>query len=200
MPKLTVVIPTYTGDENLEQIALEAIRSYSYQADELIVCEDGGRYSPQMMALADVYIYNHKNEGFSVNVNRGWRYSTGDFTAIVSSDTRLYEGDILNLCIPGKVTSPEIVNQHIDRLAGPFFVVPKEIKEERGMLLEQMRTYCSDSEYDHRVKDIFEKVPQVKIFHHQAKSVTVAGVEGGEEQRKDRKIYERLIKEGIAAS
>ena len=197
--KLSVVIPTYTVDEHLEKLAIEAIRSYSYQADEIIVTEDGGRYSSQIMALADTYIYNHENKGFTYNVNRGWGFSRGLFTAIVSSDTRLNEGDILDLCIPGKVTSPEIVNQSIDGLAGPFFVVPREIKEERGLLLEDMRTYSSDSEYDHRVKDIFQKVSQVKIFHHQAQSVSAAGVEGGEEQERDRKIYQQLINEGRAS-
>lgn len=199
MPKLTVVIPTYTIDARLEEMAVECLQSYRFQADEIIVCEDGGRYSSQLLALADTYIYNHKNGGFSVNVNRGWRQSNADFTAIVSSDTRLYQGNIQELCIPDKVTSPEIINQSIERLAGPFFVVPKEIAKERGMLIEEMRTYSSDSEYDHRVKDIFQKVPSVIIYHHQAQTVSAAGVEGGVEQERDRAIYERLIKEGKAA-
>lgn len=200
MPKLTVFIPTYTLDPHLEELAIECLQSYRYQADEIIVSEDGGRFSSQLMALADTYIYNHKNGGFTKNVNRGWRFSDADYTAIVNSDTKLYQGDIRDLCIPGKVTSPEIINQGIDRLAGPFFVVPKTVKEERGLLLEELKTYSSDSEYDNRVKDIFVKVPSVIIFHHQAQTVKVAGVEGGKEQDRDRKIYEQLIKEGKAAS
>ena len=43
MSKLSVVIPTYTLDKELEEMALAAVKSYRYGADELIVCEDGGQ-------------------------------------------------------------------------------------------------------------------------------------------------------------
>lgn len=200
MPKLSLVIPTYTLSQKLEDMAVECIESYRAKGIEVIVTEDGGRFSPLLLENCDTYIYNKENKGFSVNVNRGWRFATGDYVAIVSSDTWLMRGNLLDLCVKGKVTSPEIVNQNIERLAGPFFVVPKKIAKERGYLLEQMRTYSSDSEYDHRVKDIFEKVDSVEIYHHQAQTVTQAGVEGGVEQQKDREIYQKLIEQGKAAS
>jgi hypothetical protein len=158
----------------------------------MIVVEDGGRYSPQIMALADIYIYSHGNVGFTKNVNRGWSLSTGDFTAIVNNDTYLQEGDIRQLCIPDKVTSPEIISQVIPRLAGNFWVTPKEIKEQRGMLNEAMKNYCSDSEYDERVADIFQKVPEVKIFHAISQTVKPTGIV--EKSREDEEIY-RKIKE-----
>jgi len=182
----------------LEVLTGVAVATYRDQVDELIIVEDHGLYSPTLMQLADVYIYNNINGGFTKNVNRGWRYATGDYVAIVNSDTRLVSGNLRDLCIPEKVTSPIIVNQSIPNLAGPFFVVPKKVTKKRGMLLEEMHTYCSDSEYDHRVADIFRKVHSVKIFHETAKTVTVAGVEGGEQQEKDRIIYERLKLEGKA--
>jgi glycosyltransferase involved in cell wall biosynthesis len=192
MQKLSIVIPTYTLTKELEDLALEAIRSYRAYADELIVTEDGGRYSPEIMAKVDTYIYNWQNKGFTSNVNRGWRQATGDFVAIASSDTYLFEGNPRDLMIEGKVTSPEIINQNIDALAGPFFVVPKEIAKERGYLREEMRTYSSDSEYDARVADIFQTVPSVVIYHHQAQTVTAAGVEGGEEMIRDREAYQKI--------
>lgn len=197
--KLSIVIPTYTIDKRLEDLALRAVKSYRTYADELIIAEDGGYFSPQLMALSDIYLYSHKNGGFSINVNRGWRVASGEYVAIVSSDTFLLEGNVRELCIEGKVTSPEIRNQNIERLAGPFFVIPQEVTKKRGYLLEEMRTYCSDSEYDHRVKDIFEKVPEVIIWHDQAQTVTLAGVEGGEEALRDRAIYNRLKSQGKAA-
>ena len=200
MPRLSLVIPTYTLNSALEQMAIECIESYKKKDIEIIVTEDGGRFSPLLLEKSDTYIYSQKNKGFSVNVNRGWRYATGDYVGIVSSDTWLMKGDLMDLCIKGKVTSPEIVNQNIERLAGPFFVVPKKIAKERGYLLEQMKTYSSDSEYDHRVKDIFQKVDAVEIYHHQAQTVSAAGVEGGEEQARDREIYKHLIDQGKAAS
>jgi len=200
MGKISLVIPGFTITKDIEEATVKCIKSYKYYAKEIIFTEDGGRYSPQIMSLVDSYIYNWENKGFSVNVNRGWRYCSGDYVAIVSSDTYLYEGDINDLCIPGKVTSPEVVNQNIPRLAGSFFVTPKEITKERGYLFEEMRTYASDSEYDHRVKDIFQKVPSVKIFHYQAMTVTQAGVEGGDEMQRDREAYAQLIREGKGAA
>jgi hypothetical protein len=192
----SMVIPTYTVNDDLERLTLRAIRSYRYFIDQLIVCEDGGRYSPQVMSLADIYIYRHGNKGFTKTVNDGWRMSDGDFTAIVNNDTYLYEGDLRKLCIPGKVTSPEIMNQTIPRLAGNFWVTPREIKEERGVLMEEMKMYCSDSEYDNRVADIFQKVSEVKIFH--AISQTVGTTGQINKSREDEDIYRRLKEEGKA--
>lgn len=197
--KISMVIPTYTLNKSMEEMALICADFYRSQVDELIITEDGGLFSQELYDLADRYIYNKKNTGFTRNMNIGWATAYGDYTMLVSSDTHLVSGDLNDLCIPMTVTSPEIVNQSIERLAGPFFVVPKEIKEERGMLLEEMKIYCSDSEYDHRVKDIFQKVPTVKVFHKMMQTVGPAGVEGGEQQRKDREIYQRLIEEGKAA-
>lgn len=198
MPTLSLVIPTYTLKPHLEQQAYTCALSYRDQVDELIITEDGGKYSKRLRDIADTYIYNKNNAGFTKNVNRGWKFASGDFVAIVNSDTFLMEGKLSDLCIPGKVTSPLIVNQYIDRLAGPFWVAPKEVTQELGYLLEPMIIYCSDSEYDQRVKNVFEKVDTVKIFHEMAQTVTEAGVEGGVQQAKDRKIYEQLIKEGKA--
>jgi len=192
MPKLSVVIPTYTLDKELEEMALEAVKSYRYDADELIVCEDGGHFSPELMSKCDTYIYTWKNGGFTKNVNRGWKFAHGDYVIIASSDTHLTKGSLRDLIVPGKVTSPVIINQNIPRLAGPLFCTPKEITDKIGYLREEMRTYCSDSEYDERTKDFFQKVPGVEIFHHQAKTVKKAGVEGGEEIKKDRKAYESI--------
>lgn len=195
-----IVIPTYTINDELERLALVCLNSYKDRGGRTIVCEDGGRFSPTLLGLADVYIYNSDNKGFSVNVNRGWRYSQADYTMIASSDTRLVEGSLHKLCMPGKVTSPEVINQHIPYLAGCFFVVPRDITEKYGYLMEEMRTYCSDSEYDHRVRGVFSKIPEVKIAHEMAQTVTGAGVEGGEEMARDREIYAELIKKGKAAA
>jgi len=62
-----------------------------------------------------------------------------------------------------------------------------------------MKTYSSDSEYDERVKDIFQKVSSVQIYHEMAQSVSAAGIEGGAEQERDRQIYAQMREKGIAA-
>lgn len=195
---LSVVVPTYTINPQLEKLALGCIASLGDQPDEIIVVEDGGLFSHKLATFADTYIYNTINKGFTANVNRGWRYATGDYVAIVNSDTELRSGSLFDLCIPNIVSSPTIVNEYVERLAGPFFVVPKEIKEARGMLLEEFKNYCSDSEYDHRVEDIFQRVPTVKIFHHMGQTTKAAGIDVLKETEKDREVYQRLREEGRA--
>lgn len=197
-PKLSLVIPAYTINKELERMTLMALSTYRDQVDELIVTEDGGMYSPKIMRYCDAYIYNAKNASFTKNVNRGWKYATGEYVAIVNSDTYLISGKLTDLCIPGKVTSPEIINQGIAFLAGPFWVVPATVAKERGYLLEEMVTYSSDTEYDMRVRDIFQKVPSVKIYHEQAQTVKAEGIEGGETQARDKAIYEDLVTRGLA--
>ena len=195
---ISVMIPTYTISDELEELAIRCALSYRGQVDQLIICEDGGRFSKDLMSLSDIYAFNKDNVGFTANVNRGWSLATGEFVFIVNSDTFLLKGKLKDLCIPGKVVSPLLKNQYIDRLAGPFWVTPRTVTKERGMLMEELKTYFSDSEYDERVKDIFQKVESVEIYHHQAKTVSAAGVEGGEEQQRDREIYANLIEEGRA--
>lgn len=197
LPYISMVIPTYTLNKDLEELAYRAACSYRPQVDELIIIEDGGLPSERLAKIANHYIY-HKNYGFTKNVNTGWKNASGKFVMIVNSDTYLLKGFLVDLCIKGKVVSPEIVNQYIERLAGPFWVAPKEVTKERGYLMEEMKTYSSDSEYENRVADIFQKVPFVQIYHEQAQTVKVAGIEGGVEQQRDREIYARLIAEGKA--
>ncbi len=192
--KLSIVIPTYTLTKDLEKIALRAVLSYKKQADEVIISEDGGKFSLQLMKVADIYCYSKHNVGFTKNVNRGWKIASGDFVAIVNSDTYLVEGNLKDLCIKDKVTSPVITNQHIDGLAGPFWVTPKEVAKEKGYLIEAMKTYYSDEEYKRRIANIFQKVPSVKIWHNMAETVTPAGIEG--KMDADKKVYETMRADG----
>lgn len=198
-PKISMVIPTYTVNKHLEDMTIQCVASYSSQVDEMIIVEDGGNPSQALAELADIYIYSKKNKGFTKNVNFGWKMAIGDFVMIVNSDTVLLHGGRLeDLCVEGRVTSPEISNQYIDGLAGPFFCVPRDVTEKMGYLMEEMHTYSSDSEYNNRIADIFQKIPSVKIYHEMAQSVKAAGVEGGEQQEVDRAIYQKLIDEGRA--
>jgi len=196
--KISMVIPCYTKTKDLEKQALWCAASYREQVDEMIVIEDGQMFSPALMQIANIYIYKTENTGFTKNVNDGWKFAHGEYVMIVNSDTQLKRGDLNDLCIEGKVTSPAIVNQEIKRLAGPFWVVPQKVTEKFGYLLEEMKTYSSDSEYDNRVAHIFQKVPSVEIYHEMAQSVRAAGIEGGEEQQRDREIYAQLIRDGKA--
>lgn len=187
----TIVIPTYSITDELAEMAVRCLKSYKNQCDRIIVCEDGMNYSDKLRQLSDVYIYNKQNVGFTANVNRGWKCAEGDFVGIVSSDTYLISGNLRDLCIPGKITSPIIENQSIENLAGPFWVTSKEALEKYGYLNETMKTYYSDTEYDERVRDCFQKVPSVVIHHNHAQSVRAAGVEGN--MTADREAYDFIF-------
>lgn len=195
---ITMVIPTYTITDELEELALFCAMSYRDQVDEMIITEDGGKFSQKLMDISDVYVYGKKNVGFTKNVNRGWKLSSGDFTMIVNSDTNLLQGNLRELCVPNKVCSPVIVNQYIERLAGPFWVVPKEVAKERGYLREELHTYESDSEYDNRVADIFQKVSGVEIYHKMHQTVDPAGVNTDEQKALDKQAHDKLLEEGEA--
>jgi hypothetical protein len=197
-PFLSMVIPTYTKSKHLEELAYIAACSYRKFVDELIIIEDGQMYSPKLQKIANTYIYVKKNQGFTKTVNSGWKLANGKYVAIVNSDTCLLSGNLRDICVEGKVTSPIIANQYIDRLAGPFWCTPREVTEKYGYLMEEMKTYSSDSEYDERIKDIFQKIDSVRIYHEQAQSVSEAGIEGGAEQDRDRQIYQKLKEEGKA--
>ena len=196
--KISLVMPCVILNEKLEQFALMCLGSYMDQVDEIVVVQDGGMFSTRLLQLADTYIYCKDNVGFTKNVNRGWKYASGDYVMIVNDDTQLRKGNLNDLCIPGKVTSPIIVNQFIPNLAGPFWVAPKEVTKERGYLMEELVTYSSDSEYEARVMDIFQKVETVEIYHEGAQTVKALGIEGGEEQERDRRIYQDLKEKGLA--
>jgi len=198
MPKISMVIPTYTLSRELEGFAIDAILSYRDQVDELIVSEDGGMFSYRIMDLVDKYIYNNTNVGFTKNVNNGWRLSTGEYTMIVNSDTSLEKGKLDDLCIEGKVTSPSISGQEIEYLAGPFFVVPRTVLFDRGYLLDSLHTYCSDSEFDNRVRDIFEPVDSVRVYHAVSQTVTPAGVNTERQHTIDEEQYKYLKEIGVA--
>lgn len=193
MTTVDIVIPTFTVNDWIKQLVVEAVASVDGQG-RIIIVEDGGKYYPIFSEIADVYIRFKKNGGYTKNVNQGLKFSDADFTVIMSSDTVLKEGKIKDLCIKGKVTSPEILNQGIDGMAGCFFVVSKAAKK-RGLLVETMKTYYSDEEYAKRINDIFEKIGKVKIYHHQSQTTKAAGVEGDyTEDKKQYKIHENISK------
>lgn len=198
LPKISMVIPTFTLTKELERLAVWCAASYRDQVDELIITEDGGMYSPQLMGLADIYIYNKDNGGFSKNVNSGWKHARGEYVMIVNSDTHLESGNLGNLCLEGRVTSPETINQLSEGLTGNFWCAPAEVTRKYGYLLEDLHTYCSDADYGHRTKEIFVHVPSVRIYHHMAKTTDQAGI-GEAQLEADREVYGKLIEEGKAS-
>lgn len=192
MRSISLVIPTYTLNRDLETMAVNCARGYREFADQLIICEDGGRQSKTLMQIADTYVY-HDNWGFSANVNSGWKIAKGDFTFIVNSDTYIESGNYEDLCISGQVTSPRMAG-HIRNgtfLNGAFFVVPREVRDERGMLREDLKMYYSDDDYYERVKDIFSQTDSVVIRHVYGATTSFLGDSWRDaESERDRKIFQ----------
>jgi GT2 family glycosyltransferase len=196
---ISVVIPAYTLNVDLETMCYNCARGYRGFADELIIVEDGGRNSPALRKLADKYIRHPDNVGFTKNCNMGWKEATGDYVFIVNSDTYIQNGNYEDLCIPGKVTSPRYPRmiRMEGFLCGSFFVVPREVTESRGMLDERYRTYYSDDDYGQRVRDIFQTVTSVEIGHVYGATTSTLGEEWRDnEAERDRKIFESLQKSG----
>lgn len=170
---ISMVIPTYTLNGELEEMAEFCAASYRNQVDELIITEDGGAYSKTLRDIADIYIYNKKNVGFTRNINKGWRIASEDFIMLVNSDTQLIAGDLKDLCVKGKVTCPIPQTEEKPYFWGAFFCVPKGISRGWGLYKEDLpdSNYGSDSEYGERIKPLYKPVRTIEILHHGAQTI-----------------------------
>lgn len=163
--KLSLVLPCYSLNNRLESLAIRAAQSYALQVDELIVSEDGGHVNPALVGYSDIYVYSAANTGFTAAVNRGWKLATGDYVIIANSDTWITSGTLKDLCIPDKVISPASMVTGSYPFCGAFFVVPRSVFEEYGMLDESMLHYYSDTDYARRVKAHLATSTGVTIRH-----------------------------------
>lgn len=204
--KLSVVLPIYTLSKKLEEMTLmAAVIGKMPEVDELIICEDGGMFSPRLFQAADVYLFSKQNEGFTKNVNKGLKLARGDYIAVINSDVQLSlsytnlqnHATLANLCIPGKVTSPKTLNQDVPGLAGHFFVLSRTVLNERGYLDERLKMFCSDADYERRVKDIFQQVPEVGIYHEINATLKEAGLMDGKQLADDRETYAKIVNEAL---
>lgn len=165
----SLVVPTYTTSLRLEKLALECIESHRGKVDEIIVVEDGGRYSKKLREAADVYVYSGANRGFTKTINRGWLLASYDYTIFANSDTKLIQGNLRDICIPDWVSCPTIKEKNGG--LGCYWVVPRSIKEKYGMLDERFRMFASDNDYYERIKHIFRVDERVVISHVKAASL-----------------------------
>jgi len=164
----TLVIPTYTISKHLEELALRCAASHRNQVQQIIITEDGGRYSEKLRMMADLYLYNRDNVGFTKNLNRGWKLVDTDFAILANSDTTLLSGNLLDICKPASVCCPEVENlSHYPGFMGHYFVVPRTIRDDYGLLDERLVNFESDMEYYDRIQHLFEKDPRVVIHHEQ---------------------------------
>src|SRR5437660_1443636 len=102
---LSAVIPAFSADQGLAEIALKTAESIRPQVQELVISDDGDRYWPELHRVSDIYLI-HPRLGYTKNSNLGWRVASGDYVIQVNSDAVLTEGDLTDLCIPDTIASP----------------------------------------------------------------------------------------------
>ena len=129
--RLSLVVPTYTINQNLLEITLRCLSSFRNYVDELIVCEDANVYIPEIHKLADIYI-THKNMQMAGNSNMGWRAATGDYIGSAGADTILVEGDLRWLCVPDKFSMPQVLRRNVTETSC-CFVMHRDMYNKYGL-------------------------------------------------------------------
>src|SRR4051812_3859654 len=110
MPRLSVVVPHWPLDDEVDQALRVSLASLPADCEKIVVVNQG--------------------TGFAVNANIGLRLASGDYVAVVSNDSRVVEGDVYDLCVPGTVTSPLVLEKpgiEPGGFHGAFWIVPREV-------------------------------------------------------------------------
>lgn len=131
MIALSLVIPTFTVDQNLLDISLACVRSFRPYVDELIICEDTNSYIKELHDFSDIYI-THPNLQLAQNSNIGWGAARGNYISQASADTVLLEGDPRWLCIPEKFNMPQVLRRNVTETCC-YFVISRDMYRKYGM-------------------------------------------------------------------
>lgn len=91
MPTLSLVIPHWPLDEEIDDALRRCVASFPPSGERVIVVNEG--------------------TGYGRNVNVGLRLASGDYIAVVNNDRWLADGDVYDLCEPETVTSPLIIGE-----------------------------------------------------------------------------------------
>lgn len=130
---ISIVLPHWPIAPELEGYLDRCVKSLSGYDELVLVVNDG--------------------IGFAKAVNRGMKLAKGDYIAVVSNDIVWEEGNLGDLCIPGKVTSVLLNGtRNPKNMWGCFFVVPRDVLEKVGYLDEQFGlAYYEDDDYIKRI-------------------------------------------------
>ena len=103
--KISVLMAVYNTDFSYIKRAIDSVLNQDFQNFELIIIDDGSRYTSreQLLQYAEkhedkiVYI-RHSNRGQSQSINRGVLNSAGEFVTIIDSDDE-YKPNHLSACL-----------------------------------------------------------------------------------------------------
>ena len=134
--KLSVVVPHWPIDDEVDEALGRCLASLPDDCEKLVIVNEG--------------------TGFARNVNRGLRLASGGFVAVVGNDSRVVEGDVYDLCVPGAVASPVVDGKPgIDPggFHGAFWVAPRDVIERVGPLDERFEgAFFEDDDYLERLR------------------------------------------------
>ena len=130
------MIPHWPLDEEVDEALRECLASLPDDCEKIVVVNAG--------------------TGFAANVNLGLRLVTGAYVAVVTNDSRVVEGDVYDLCVPGTVTSPVVLEKpgvEPGGFHGAFWVAPREVLELIGPLDERFEgAFYEDDDYLERLR------------------------------------------------
>ncbi len=131
---ISAVLPCFTVNEELKNMALDCAKRIRDQVDELIITEDSDVYWPELQQISDIYML-HPRLGYLKNCNLGWRVASGDFVLHINSDALYLEGKLQDLCVNG-IGIPQCIETgnewHTSTAMSGFFMVPKSVYQRLG--------------------------------------------------------------------
>jgi GT2 family glycosyltransferase len=134
--RLSVVIPHWPLDDEVAEALQHCVASLPDDCEKIVVVNEG--------------------TGFAVNVNVGMRIASGEYLAVVTNDTEVIEGNVHDLCVPGTVTSPLVLEKPgVGRngFHGAFWVIPRDVFERVGPLDERFEgAFYEDDDYLQRLR------------------------------------------------
>lgn len=150
-PRLSVVVPHWPIDDEVNRALAACLASLPGDCEKLVVVNEG--------------------TGFARNVNIGLGLATGEYVAVVTNDSRVVEGDVYDLCVPGTVTSPLVLEKpgiEPDGFHGAFWAVPRQVLDDVGLLDERFEgAFYEDDDYLERLRRAgvpTAQIPTVRVW------------------------------------
>jgi glycosyltransferase involved in cell wall biosynthesis len=150
-PRLTAVVPHWPLDEEVDEALRACLGSLPSECEKIVVVNQG--------------------TGFAVNVNIGLRLARGDYVAVVTNDSRVLDGDVYDLCVPGTVASPLVLEKpgvEPGGFHGAFWVAPRDVLNRVGLLDERFAgAFFEDDDYLQRLRQAgvpTRAVPSVRVW------------------------------------